>query len=304
MRFTKMHGLGNDYVVLGFRESPSLKIECEGSDSPVKLDMDFSGLSKRLCNRYFGIGADGLIAVMPSDIYDFRMRIFNIDGTEAEMCGNGIRCATKYFIENLMDSDRLPAGDEPVTVDVQTMAGKRTVVADVKNGIVGMMTVNMGIPILEPSMIPVDVETVRAVDVPIDINGETFVATCVSMGNPHAVIFLEEDVSEMDISAAGPAIEEHPLFPNKTNVEFTNVNSEKELTMRVWERGVGETLACGTGACATLVAANLTDRTGREAVLHLRGGDLHIEWTGSDEIMMTGPAETVFSGEIEDPLRD
>lgn len=299
MRFTKMHGLGNDYVVLGFRESPDLSLLCEGESEPINLGFDFGGLSVKLCDRHFGVGADGLIAVLPSKTADLRMRIFNIDGSEAEMCGNGIRCAVRYYIENLMPSDSTPPGDEDIALRVETGAGIKKVVAARGNGVVGMLTVNMGAPTLDPPLIPVSALSVRAIDIPVETPMGVFYATCVSMGNPHAVIFMDEDVNSVDVCGIGPAIETHKLFPRKTNVEFVNVISPSNLKMRVWERGVGETLACGTGACATLVAAHLTDRASRNAVLHLSGGDLHIEWAQSGEVMMTGPSVTVFTGKID-----
>ncbi|MFA6448188.1 MAG: diaminopimelate epimerase [bacterium] len=286
MQFTKMHGLGNDYVVFGFSEIP---------------DTDFGALAIRLCHRYFGVGADGLIAVLPSDSCNFRMRIFNSDGSEAEMCGNGVRCATKYYIEKMMPHDDRPAGDNELILDVETLAGVRTVVAEWRADGVGMMTVGMGAPILDPPSIPVNVAGDRAVEIPIKTSFGTFKATCVSMGNPHAVIFRDEDVDDSPVLTAGPEIEKHPMFPRKTNVEFVNVISETELKMRVWERGVGETLACGTGTCATAVAANITGRAGRKVTVHLRGGDLFIDWTETGEVLMSGPAEFVFNGTLVGP---
>jgi diaminopimelate epimerase len=286
MQFTKMHGLGNDYVVFGFTESP---------------DTDFGALAIRLCDRYFGVGADGLIAVLPSATCNFRMRILNSDGSEAEMCGNGIRCATKYYIERMMAPGMRPEGDNELVLNAETMAGMRRVVAEWRQCAVGMMTVGMGAPILDPPSIPVNVSGGRAIDVPIETSFGVFKATCVSMGNPHAVIFCEEDVDAAPVLTAGPEIERHPLFPKKTNVEFVNVLSNEELKMRVWERGVGETLACGTGTCATAVAANITGRAGRKVVVHLRGGDLNINWTEQGDVLMTGPAEFVFNGTLINP---
>ncbi len=283
MQFSKMHGLGNDYVVFGFNEIP---------------DIDFGTLAVKLCHRYFGVGADGLIAVLPSEGRDFRMRIFNSDGSEAEMCGNGIRCATKYFIDNLMPESRRPSGDGELRLKAETQAGERGVVATWQNGQVGLMTVSMGKPILDPPSIPVSVEGERAIDVPLEACGRTFKATCVSMGNPHAVIFVDEDVDAAPVLTAGPVIEKLPIFPKKTNVEFINVISDKELKMRVWERGVGETLACGTGTCASVVAANITGRAGRDVTVHLPGGDLMIKLDDSGEVLMTGPAATVFTGTL------
>jgi diaminopimelate epimerase len=283
MRFSKMHGLGNDYVVLGFGETPGA---------------DLSALAVRLCHRNFGVGADGLIALLPSERHDFRMRIINSDGSEAEMCGNGIRCAAKYYIENLMPAERRPAAGGELRLSVETLSGGRGVVAEWQHGRAGLMTVGMGAPVLDPPSIPVNTAGERAVDVPVEAGGRVFKATCVSMGNPHAVIFTDEDVDEAPVLTAGPLIERHPLFPKKTNVEFINVISDSELKMRVWERGVGETLACGTGTCAAVVAAHITGRTGREVTVHLRGGDLMINWTEEGEVLMTGPAVTVFTGTL------
>lgn len=287
MQFTKMHGLGNDYVVMGFTEKPEL---------------DFSALAVRLCNRYFGVGADGFIAVLPSEKFDFRMRIFNSDGSEAEMCGNGIRCATKYYLEKTAGGELLSRHDNGnIEVKVETGAGGRIVVAEWRHTQAGLMTVDMGEPILDPPSIPVKAGSAREIDIPVEAGRRTYLATCLSMGNPHAVIFFEEDVDGVDVCRIGPAIETHPLFPKKTNVEFINAINRAELKMRVWERGVGETLACGTGTCAAVVAASLTGRTGREVIVHLRGGDLKILWADSNRVFMTGPAEEVFTGEIAEP---
>lgn len=278
MRFTKMHGLGNDYVVLGF--------ECP-ADAP------FDRWSVTLCNRYFGVGADGLLAVLPAADADFRMRIFNADGTEAEMCGNGIRCATKFFLDN--ERPELKTGDG-LDLTVRAAAGLRPVRVRLAGGEVRAMTVNMGPPELAPDRIPVDAPGDRVVLHPVEVDGKQINITCVSMGNPHAVLFFDEDVTGMEIASLGARLEKHPMFPRRTNVEFVNVLGPSEIRLRVWERGVGETLACGTGACATAVASNLAGRTGRTALVHLPGGDLEIDWR-DDAVYMTGPAATVFRGE-------
>ncbi|HOX29143.1 MAG TPA: diaminopimelate epimerase, partial [bacterium] len=254
----------------------------------------------KLCNRNFGIGADGMIAVVPSTKADFRMRIFNSDGSEAEMCGNGTRCAVKFFVDYVMESSSKPAASgSTLDIAVETLAGIRTVSAEFKDGTVSMMTVNMGAPILKPSEIPVSVDSEPALDVGIEAAGRSFSANCVSMGNPHAVILIDDPVESFDVARFGSVIEKHSLFPKKTNVEFVNVLSDRELRMRVWERGVGETFACGTGTCATVVAMNLAGKCGREAVVHLLGGDLTIRWADSGDVFMTGPAETVFEGETK-----
>jgi len=279
MRFAKMHGQGNDFIVAGGRDI---------------VTEDLHGLSVRACDRHRGIGADGLIVIEESGTCDFRMRIFNPDGSEPEMCGNGIRCAAKFFLERtaperIRDVNRM-------AVSVETLAGARNITADCRDGVVGEMTVNMGVPKLTPKEIPVIVESDRAVGITFEAAGHKVTATCVSMGNPHAVIFVEQDPFGMDISELGPAVENHPLFPRRTNVEFVKVAGPGDLIMRVWERGAGETLACGTGACATLAAAVLNGFSGRSAVVHLAGGDLNIEWRESGEVFMTGTASIVFDG--------
>jgi diaminopimelate epimerase len=274
MKFVKMHGAGNDFVMLGEREAAGV---------------DLAELAVRMCDRHFGVGADGLITVTPSKSADFRMRIFNPDGSEPEMCGNGIRCAARYFLEN-------GAGGKPEVLSVETMAGIRQVRINTQSG--GMaFTVDMGAPVLDPELIPVKITGERVVAHPVEVAGRTVKVTCVSMGNPHAVMFYDEEVSEDEVKTLGPAVEKHPMFPARTNVEFVHALSDTKLRMRVWERGAGVTLACGTGACATLVAANLNGLTGRKATVHLPGGDLLIEWTSGGTVEMTGPAENVFTGD-------
>lgn len=286
MRFTKMHGQGNDFIVAG-------GAGISAADLPT--------LSARACDRHRGIGADGLIIVTESAACAFRMRIFNPDGSEPEMCGNGIRCAAKFFLEKMTPGNQERGEDGRVVVTVETLAGARKILARFENGIVGEMTVDMGAPILAPKDIPVNVDSDRAVGIEFEAAGRRVTATCVSMGNPHAVIFVDEDPFGMDISQLGPAVENHPLFPRRTNVEFVKVAGPGELVMRVWERGAGETLACGTGACATLAAASLNGLSSRSAIIHLAGGDLKIEWRESGEVLMTGTAETVFEGEYPAP---
>ena len=281
MHFTKMHGQGNDFVVVD-----------------NDLGDRFPALSERICDRHMGVGADGLIAVLPSDTCDFKMRIFNADGSEPEMCGNGVRRAVQFFLDS-----KQPAGLDTddggrLKVSVETLAGVRRISADFSGGKTGDMTVDMGEPILDPRDIPVNLDTKVAVAVPVETTDGAYTVTCVSMGNPHAVIFTDEDPDRIDISLPGPAIENHPVFPNRTNVEFAKVLGPGEIKMRVWERGVGETLACGTGACATLVAASLNSLSGKSAVLHLAGGDLRIEWREDGRVYMSGPAAAVFEGEF------
>lgn len=278
MKFTKMHGIGNDYVYVNCFEET------------VK---DPAAVSQFVSDRHFGIGADGLILIGPSCKADFRMNIYNADGSQAEMCGNGIRCVAKYVYDyGLTDKTK---------ITVETLAGVKTLHLTVENGKVALVEVNMGAPILTPKQIPVNVDESPVVNVPIEVRGKDYHMTCVSMGNPHAVIFMDY-VKEMDIEAIGPFFENHPIFPKRTNTEFVEVLDRKNVNMRVWERGSGETLACGTGSCATAVACILNDKTDEEVTIHLLGGDLKIRWDRTNnEIFMTGPATVVFDGEIALP---
>ncbi|MEW5945132.1 MAG: diaminopimelate epimerase [bacterium] len=281
MDFVKMHGLGNDFVVL---EKTGLE--------------DVSSLSRRLCDRHFGIGADGLVLILPSDRADFRMRIINPDGSEAEMCGNGIRCAAKRFLER---GKTYSTEENAVELIVETLAGIRLVRAfRDPAGAFGRIEVNMGEPVLSPEAIPVLIDAERVLDHPLDVDGKRYPATCLSLGNPHCVLFLDEDVGDVDVAAPGRLIESLPIFPNRTNVEFVNVLGKGEIKLRAWERGAGETLACGTGACAAVVAGFLTGRLDEKATARLPGGDLEIVWTKNGAVLMTGPAETVFYGSIPD----
>ena len=274
MKFTKMHGLGNDYVYVNCFE--------ENIDDP-------STLSKKVSDRHFGIGSDGLILICPSEVADFRMRMFNSDGSQAEMCGNGIRCVGKYVYDyGLTDQTE---------ISVETLAGIKYLSLTVEEGKVIKVRVNMGQPILNPKQIPVRVDGDRAINVPIHVQGKEYTMTCVSMGNPHAIIFADR-IKDMNLEIIGPKFENHSIFPKRTNTEFVEVLSRKEVNMRVWERGAGETLACGTGTCATVVACILNDKTDNQVLVHLLGGDLFIEWDReTNQIYMTGPATTVFDGE-------
>ncbi|OGP32215.1 MAG: diaminopimelate epimerase [Deltaproteobacteria bacterium GWC2_42_11] len=269
MNFTKMHGLGNDFIV----------IDCRNIDIPNLPDV-----MKKLSHRQFGIGFDQALILFNSSIADFKMDIYNADGGRVEMCGNGIRCFAKYIWDRrLSDKDELA---------VETLAGiiKPRRIAE-------LVQVDMGEPILEGRKIPVDMDG-RIVDYKLDIGSEKFFITCVSMGNPHCVIFVD-NVDGFDVRKHGPLIENHALFPKRTNIEFVQVLNKKELKMRVWERGSGETPACGTGACASLIAASLKGFSDREAVLHLAGGDLDINWSERDNhVYMTGPAAEVFEGSV------
>jgi len=277
--FVKMHGLGNDFVL----------IDC--LHKSLGDSSFFSGLAKKLCHRNFGIGADGIILILPSSKEDLRMRIFNSDGTEAQMCGNGIRCFAKYAYENKLISK--------IKFTVETLAGIITPELIFKDKEVSGIKVDMGIPKLRRREIPMEgKDAPTVVNETVKINSkQSFKITCVSMGNPHCIIFVN-DVQSIPVEKVGPKIENHPLFPEKTNVEFIQILNKQEINFRVWERGVGETLACGTGACAALVAAVLNKKTDRQALIHLPGGDLDIRWADDGHIYMTGPAELVFRGEI------
>lgn len=276
LKFTKMHGLGNDYIYInGFLE----EIENPGE------------LSIKISDRHFGIGSDGIVMILPSKTCDFRMRMFNNDGSEAEMCGNASRCVAKYVYDNKM-TDK-----EEITLE--TLAGVMVLKMQVIEGKVEKVTVNMGQPRLETKDIPAIFPKERVINEAILVNGKEYKVTCVSMGNPHAITFVE-DVDNFDVHGVGVLIENHEMFPRRINTEFAQVVNRNTIKMRVWERGSGETLACGTGASATLVAAVLNDLTDRKAKLILLGGELEIKWNEADNnVYMTGPATTVFQGEIE-----
>ena len=278
MKFTKMHGIGNDYVYVNCFE--------ESIKNPAEV-------SKFVSDRHFGIGSDGLILISPSAKADFRMNIYNADGSQAERCGNGIRCVAKYVYDyGLTDKTE---------ISVETLAGIKYLRLQVENGKVASVEVNMGAPILEPKEIPVAVEESPVVNVPVEVKGKIYHMTCVSMGNPHAIIFMN-NVKDLDIAAIGPYFENHTVFPKRTNTEFVEVLDRNTVNMRVWERGSDETLACGTGACATTVACILNDKTENEVTVHLLGGDLKIRWDReANQVYMTGPATVVFDGEITLP---
>ncbi|MEN6349022.1 MAG: diaminopimelate epimerase [Syntrophomonas sp.] len=276
MDFVKMHGLGNDFIVVQ-----------AGSWNEAG---HYQALAKFLCDRNFGIGADGLVITGKDDSMDIFMRIFNSDGSEPEMCGNGIRCVAKYAYENKLVKQR--------SIAVRTLAGPRYPEVLLDNGQFQAVRVDMGEPVLSRELIPMN-GSGGNIGVPLDIAGQGFNITAVSMGNPHCIIFVP-DINAVPVNVWGPLIESHELFPAKTNVEFVQVISDKEIVMRVWERGAGITLACGTGACATLVASVLNQKSARHAAVHLLGGDLQIEWKEEDNhVYMTGPAEEVFQGTIK-----
>ena len=298
MKFTKMHGIGNDYIYVNCFE--------EKVENP-------SELSVKLSDRHFGIGADGLILIKPSKIADFCMEMYNADGSQAEMCGNGIRCVGKYVYDyGLTDKE---------SISVETLAGIKYLDFTIENGKVSLITVNMGSPELIPSKIPVNVsalttdnkyteeaddkkmennELTQVVDKPLVVNGEEYKVTCVSMGNPHCVVFVDGTAS-FPLEEIGPKFESHELFPNRVNTEFIQILNRNEVNMRVWERGTGETLACGTGACASTVAGVLNGLTDEEITLHLLGGDLKVRWDREENVVyMTGPAKVVFDGVIDE----
>ena len=277
MKFTKMHGAGNDYVYInGFVEQVT---------NPAEL-------ARQVSQRNFGIGSDGLILILPSTVADVRMRMFNADGSESEMCGNGIRCIAKFaydhgLVNNLEIKVETGNGVLPLKMSTGT------------NKLVESVQVNMGKPILQRGAIPmVGTSEEQAISVPLLIGTQQLEITCVSMGNPHAVIYVA-DVESFPVAEMGSQIENHPWFPNRINVEFVQIISSTEVIQRTWERGAGETLACGTGASAVTVAGVLTGRTERKITNHLRGGDLELEWLESGEVLMTGPAVEVFSGNFD-----
>lgn len=275
MYFTKMHGLGNDYVY----------VNCfaENVREPGKL-------ARRLSDRHFGIGADGLILIGPSVKADFRMEIYNADGSRAEMCGNGIRCLAKYVYDRGMTGKR--------ELEIETPAGIRRVWLETAGGRVRQVTVDMGYPILQADKIPIISEHSRVVQEKIEVCHTEYRMTGVSMGNPHAVIYVKR-VDGLDLARLGPEIEYHGRFPRRINVEFVQVLSRRELRVRVWERGSAETLACGTGACAAAVASVLNDLTERQVTVKLKGGELTIQWNPEDgKVYLTGPAKMVYDGQI------
>ncbi len=276
MRFVKMHGLGNDFVVFEEKELQGVK--------------DRASFSKKVCDRHFGVGADGVIVVAPSDRAPFAMRIFNADGSEAEMCGNGIRCFAIYLWKRGKVTDREFPVDTRAGIIVPRIIEREGQLA---------VRVNMGKPRLKASSIPINVNVERVVDYPLQVEGKAFELTAVSMGNPHAVIFSLPDEWEK----IGEKVEKHPLFPKRTNVEFVEVFNRQEALVKVWERGVGPTLACGTGACAVLVAGVLKGVLDREARIHLPGGTLLVSWPNDrGEVFMEGPAEEVFEGKLSEEV--
>ena len=282
MKFTKMEGIGNDYVYV---------------DCTQKEIENPNEISKKISNRHFGIGSDGLILICKSDIADFKMRMFNSDGSEAEMCGNGIRCVGKFIYDNNLSSK--------TNLKIETLAGIKNLTLNLKENKVDTVTVDMGKPILDAKDIPVKGEKIYNFDgtdfckVKVQVEDKEFEPTCVSMGNPHAVSFIK-DVENFDLEKYGSRIEKDEHFPKKVNAEFIEIIDKQNIKMRVWERGAGETLACGTGACASVVACYLNGYSNGKITVHLKGGNLEIEWNKEDgHVYMTGPAREVFTGEIK-----
>ncbi len=275
MVFTKMHGLGNDYIYINCFE--------QEINEP-------SSLAKCLSDRHFGVGGDGIVLILPSSKCDFKMRMFNQDGSEAEMCGNAIRCVGKFVSDNKMT--------DKTNVSIETLAGIKNLELFTNNlGKVVNVKVDMGEPILESKLIPVLSDNNRCVDSTVFVGEQSFDITCVSMGNPHGVIFVD-DVDNFPVEEIGMQLENHEIFPNKANIEFVEVLDQNKIKMRVWERGSGETLACGTGACACVVAGVLKGLCRRETKVLLRGGELLINWNEDNHVYMTGSATKVFDGEI------
>lgn len=277
LKFTKMQGLGNDYVY----------IDCTNN----KIIQNPSQIARYVSNRHFGIGSDGLILICDSDIADFKMRMFNYDGSEAEMCGNGIRCVGKFVYDKGLTNKK--------DITIETLAGVKVLNLNVENEKVKTVRVDMGEPILNPKLIPVISSEEPVINLKLKALDREFKFTCVSMGNPHAVTIVE-DVKNFDIERYGRLLEIDKAFPKKTNVEFISIEDRKHIKMRVWERGAGETLACGTGACAVQVACNLNNLTEQNVSVELLGGTLDIEWNKIDNhVYMIGPAEIVFDGVID-----
>lgn len=275
MKFTKMQGCGNDYVYVNCFEENVL---------------DACALAKQVSDRHFGIGSDGLILIKASETADFMMDMYNADGSQGRMCGNAIRCVGKYVYDHKMT--------EKTELTIETLAGIKDLVLSVRDGRVSEVTVDMGVPAFAPGQIPVEAEGERVVDAPITAGGKEYRMTAVSMGNPHTVVFVE-DTKAFPVGEAGPYFEHHERFPERVNTEFVQVLDRENINMRVWERGSGETWACGTGACASAVASILNGKTGEEVTVHMLGGNLRIRYDReSGHVYMTGPAVTVFEGTL------
>ncbi|MFR5874914.1 MAG: diaminopimelate epimerase [Eubacterium sp.] len=278
MKFTKMHGCGNDYIYF---------------DCTKNQIADESAAAVALSDRHFGIGGDGIIIIKKGKNADFEMVMYNSDGSRGAMCGNGIRCVAKYVYDNGLT--------DKTSMTIESMGAVKYIDVEVENNKVVSAKVDMGKPVLTAKKVPVTSKNDRAINEPINIDGIDYKMTCVSMGNPHAVVFIDKSPKEFPLEHVGPLFENNPVFPDRINTEFAYVIDRKNIEMRVWERGSGETLACGTGTCATVVAAILNDFVDNDVTVHLIGGDLQIHWSGdeNDSVIMTGPATAVFSGEID-----
>ena len=275
MKFTKMHGCGNDYVYVNCFE--------ETVENPADV-------ARFVSDRHYGIGSDGLILICPSEIADFRMAMYNLDGSEGKMCGNGVRCIAKYVYDHHLT--------DKTQISLETLGGIKYLDLNIKDGKVETVKVDMGEPILNPEDIPVNISKDVVIDEPVEVDGRIWNMTCISMGNPHAVVFVD-DTKSLNLEKMGPSFEKHAIFPEQVNTEFIHVIDRHTVDMRVWERGSGETFACGTGACATAFACILNGKTEDTVLVHLVGGDLLIEYDReTNHIFMTGPATEVFSGEI------
>ncbi len=274
MRFTKMHGIGNDYVYVNCFEE-------QVEDAPA--------LARKISRQHYGVGSDGLILICPSEVADFEMKMYNADGSESEMCGNGIRCVAKYVYDRGLT--------DKTTFTVMTGAGLKVLRVKVLKGKAAAIRVDMGAPELRPELIPVDLAGETVMGHRLQVGSGVYEIHCVSMGNPHCVIFVK-DPDQIDVEQVGTLLENHPIFPKRANIEFVQVVSRDHLRMRVWERGSGETLACGTGACASLVASVLTGRANRQVTMDLLGGSLDLDWSFEDgHVYQEGPAKFVFDGE-------
>ena len=288
MKFSKLQATGNDFILVDART----------------MEGEWSKLARAMCDRHFGVGADGLILVQDSTIADLKMRIFNPDGSEAEVCGNGLRCFAKYAIEKgLVGKMSSRAGQSNRSLTIETLSGVRKVKAHMSGNKVNRVEVNMGLPQFQPEQIPVKVKVGIPIasgpilDYPLVINGKKLTLSLLSMGNPHAVSFLSRPVADFPLAEIGPKVERHSMFPQRTNFEVARVLSRGKIEARVWERGVGETLACGSGACAIAVAAQLLDYVEPQVDIMLKGGTLTISWDRVGEVLLTGPVEEVFTGE-------
>lgn len=291
LEFSKMHGIGNDYIYISTLPDDPDQKEPEWCSDPDRVGR----LALKASDRHFGIGSDGLVLIRPSDKADIMMDMYNSDGSRGKMCGNAIRCVAKYAYERGLV--------RKTTMEIETLSGIRKLELRLADDLVESVTVDMGVPVLQPRLIPVDWPEKDMIGVPAEVDGRLWTLTAVSMGNPHIVVFTDEietDIEELDLIRLGPPFENHKLFPDRINTEFVKVIDRQTLRMRVWERGAGETMACGTGSCACVAAAFLNGRCDRNVTVRLNGGDLQIEWRETDQhIMMTGSAAFVFDGIYE-----